>query len=88
VGEIFMRDNAFCSANVVARLEALGAETVMAPLSEWLNYSTYRYWRDSLWKGDVMGLFKSKIQEFSQDQSAQKSTVPLKVWPNWSAMYW
>lgn len=72
VGEIFMRDNAFCSARIVERLEALGAETVMAPLSEWLNYSTYRYWRDSLWKGDVMGLFKSKIQEFSQDQSAQK----------------
>ena len=72
VGEIFMRDNAFCSANIVERLEALGAETIMAPMSEWLNYSTYRYWRDSLWKGDVLGLFKSKVQEFSQDTAAHK----------------
>ncbi|HOO85901.1 MAG TPA: hypothetical protein PLS94_15120, partial [Prolixibacteraceae bacterium] len=72
VGEIFMRDNAYCSANMVARLEALGAETIMAPFSEWLNYSTYRYWRDSLWKGDFFGLFKSKLQEFSQDLTARK----------------
>lgn len=72
VGEIFMRDNAFCSAFLVDRLEALGAETVMAPLSEWLTYSTYRYWRDSLWKGDILGLFKSKIQEYSQNVSAHK----------------
>jgi predicted CoA-substrate-specific enzyme activase len=72
VGEIFMRDNAFCSAFMVERLEALGAETVMAPLSEWLTYSTYRYWRDSIWKGDIMGLFKSKIQEHSQNAAAHK----------------
>lgn len=72
VGEIFMRDNAFCSAFLVDRLEALGAETVMAPLSEWLTYSTYRYWRDSMWKGDVMGLIKSKIQGHSQHAAAHK----------------
>ncbi len=72
VGEIFMRDNPFCSGFLVDRLEALGAETVMAPFSEWLTYSTYRYWRDSLWKGDILGMFKSKLQEFSLNQKAKK----------------
>jgi predicted CoA-substrate-specific enzyme activase len=62
VGEIFMRDNAFCSANVVRRLEALGAETMIAPFSEWLSYSTYRYTRDSKWKKNTKGFVRSKIQ--------------------------
>jgi predicted CoA-substrate-specific enzyme activase len=72
VGEIFMRDNRFCSGNIVGRLEALGAETLMSPFSEWLVYSTYRYSRDSIWKGLYMGVLKSKIQEFSQHVSYEK----------------
>jgi predicted nucleotide-binding protein (sugar kinase/HSP70/actin superfamily) len=72
VGEIFMRDNSFCSGNIVHRLEALGAETLMAPFSEWLVYSTYRYTRDSKWKGDYSGILKSKIQQFAQHASYRK----------------
>ena len=72
VGEIFMRDNAFCSGNIVARLEKFGAETWIAPFAEWLSYSTIRYTRDSKWKGDFKGIIKSKIQEFSQEASAKK----------------
>ena len=72
VGEIFMRDNAFCSGFLVKRLEAFGAETVIAPFAEWLSYSTYRYTRDSLWKGDYRGVLKSKLQEFTQDVTAHK----------------
>jgi predicted nucleotide-binding protein (sugar kinase/HSP70/actin superfamily) len=66
VGEIFMRDNPYCSGFLIERLEALGAETIIAPFGEWLQYSSYRYWRDSVWKGDVKGLFKSKIQQVYQ----------------------
>ena len=72
VGEIFMRDNKFCSGNIVERLEAVGAETLMAPFSEWFMYTTYRYERDSKWKGDYMGILKSKIQDFSQHKSYHK----------------
>jgi predicted CoA-substrate-specific enzyme activase len=67
VGEIFMRDNSFCNGNIIRKLEDLGAETVVSPFNEWLIYSTYRYTRDSLWKGDVRGLLKSKIQKYSQN---------------------
>lgn len=78
LGEIFMRDNAFCSANLIDRLEKFGAETWIAGLSEWLVYSTIRYTRDSKWKGDYGGILKSKIQEFSQDMSAKKIISPVK----------
>ena len=69
IGEIFMRDNKYCSGDLVGRLEALGAETVMAPAREWITYSTYRYWRDSAFKKDAKGLLKSKIQELFQERT-------------------
>jgi predicted nucleotide-binding protein (sugar kinase/HSP70/actin superfamily) len=72
VGEIFMRDNPFCSGHLVQKLEQYGAETVIAPFSEWLSYSTYRYTRDSRWKGDYKGILKSKIQHYAQNFSARK----------------
>ncbi len=72
VGEIFMRDNPYCSGFLIDRLEKLGAETFIAPFAEWISYSTYRYTRDSRWKGNYKGILKSKIQAFSQDLSASK----------------
>jgi len=72
VGEIFMRDNPFCSGYLVQRLERYGAETMIAPFAEWLSYSTYRYTRDSRWKGDYKGVLKSKIQSASQHISSRK----------------
>ncbi|HYX09055.1 MAG TPA: acyl-CoA dehydratase activase-related protein, partial [Bacteroidales bacterium] len=71
VGEIFMRDNAFCNGFIVEKLELLGAETVISPFSEWLEYSTYRYIRDSKWKGDLKGLLKAYIQQTTQHLSAK-----------------
>jgi predicted nucleotide-binding protein (sugar kinase/HSP70/actin superfamily) len=67
-----MRDNTFCNGNVVGKLEALGAETLMSPFSEWFIYSSYRATRDNRWKGDNLGIIKSKIQEFSQHVSYKK----------------
>ncbi|MFH1320363.1 MAG: acyl-CoA dehydratase activase [Bacteroidota bacterium] len=72
VGEIFMRDNPYCSGFLVQKLEEMGAETLIAPFAEWISYSTYRYTRDSIWKRDIKGLFKSKTQQFSQSVSAKK----------------
>jgi predicted CoA-substrate-specific enzyme activase len=74
VGEIFMRDNPFCSNQLVRRLENLGAETLMAPFAEWVNYSTIRFVRDSRWKGDIKNLLKAKIQRYFQ-KSIEKKIV-------------
>jgi len=72
VGEIFMRDNHFCSGRIVERLEELGAETLIMPFQEWFLYSTYRYIRDSKWKNDIPGLFKAYVREISQHITAKK----------------
>jgi len=69
VGEIFMRDNAFCNGGLIRRLEEQGVETLIAPFSEWLTYSTYRYTRDSIRKRDMKGYLKSRIQGFAQHLS-------------------
>ncbi len=66
VGEIFMRDNAYCSGRLVERLEKLGAETLIMPTAEWLLYSTYRYIRDSRWKENIKGLFRAHLQQIFQ----------------------
>ncbi len=78
VGEIFMRDNPFCSGFLIDRLEALGAETIISPFGEWLHYSSYRYWRDSVWKGSLKGLFKSKFQQVYQHYTAKQITSHVK----------
>lgn len=77
VGEIFMRDNPYCSNFLVDRLEKLGAETVMAPFGEWINYSTIRFIRDSRWKGDVKNLLKARLQLFLQKAIEKRITHSL-----------
>lgn len=74
VGEIFMRDNPYCSNFLVERLEKLGAETLMAPFAEWINYSTLRFIRDSRWKGNTKNLFKAKMQLFFQKAMEKRVT--------------
>lgn len=66
-GEIFMRDNAFCNGNISNRLEDLGVEVIIGPFSEWIYYSTYRFTRDSRWKGNMRGVVKSRIQAVGQN---------------------
>ena len=67
LGEIFMRDNAGCNGDLANRLEDLGVEVLIAPFSEWIVYSTYRFTRDSIWKNDIKGIIKSKIQGVGQE---------------------
>jgi len=74
VGEVFMRDNDFCSGHLISRLEKFGAETWIAPFAEWIAYSTIRFTRDSRWKRDFKGVVKSKLQEYFQDSISKKIT--------------
>ena len=69
-----MRDNPFCSAFMIERLEKFGAETLVSGFAQFLVYFTIRYMRDSKWKGDYKGMLKSKIQEFTQTMSAKRIT--------------
>jgi len=62
-----MRDNPFCSSFLVGKLEKLGAETLMAPFAEWVDYSTFRYIRDSRWKRHYSAWLKARIQLIFQE---------------------
>jgi predicted nucleotide-binding protein (sugar kinase/HSP70/actin superfamily) len=53
-------------------------EIVIGPFSEWINYSTYRFTRDSIWKNDKKGVIKSKIQAFGQDYIANSLLKGIK----------
>ncbi len=82
VGEIFMRDNPFCSGFLVERLEKLGAETLMAPFGEWVYYSTYRFKRDSKWKRNMKGIAKSQLQyQFQKYYEHQYTRIVEKIFP-------
>ncbi|MGC9344491.1 MAG: acyl-CoA dehydratase activase-related protein, partial [Bacteroidales bacterium] len=72
VGEIFMRDNPFCSGFLIQKLEKLGVETWVAPFSEWISYSTLRYRRDTKWKKDLKGMLKARLQEYFQENMARR----------------
>ena len=78
IGEIFMRGNAGCNGNIANKLEDLGLEILIGPFAEWLNYSTYRFTRDSRWKNDRKGVIKSKIQAFGQEFIANSLLKGIK----------
>ncbi len=66
VGEIFMRDNPFCSAYLRQRLEQMGAETVMAPVREWIECATARWAEESRWRGEPLNTLKARAQGWFQ----------------------
>ena len=68
VGEIFMRDNPFCSGFLQRRLEDLGVETIMAPVHEWISLASLRSVEESSWRGDLRGRLKGKLQHFIQSR--------------------
>ena len=78
IGEIFMRDNSACNGNISKRLEDLGVEVLVAPFSEWISYSTYRFTRDSRWKNDKKGIINSWIQGLGQDLIADSLLRGIK----------
>jgi predicted nucleotide-binding protein (sugar kinase/HSP70/actin superfamily) len=72
VGEIFMRDNPFCSGGIIERLEDLGAETIVAPLREWIAFTTHRYRMVSGWKKDFPALLRAAITDKFQSVLARR----------------
>jgi len=72
VGEIFMRDNPFCSGYLRQRLEDMGAETVMAPVREWIELATLRWAEESGWRGEVLNVARATIQGYFQHRIGAK----------------
>ena len=83
VGEIFMRDNPFCSGYLQKRLEDLGAETIMAPIHEWISLASIRSVEESGWRGDRGGQLKGRLQHFIQSRISEGMEEALDGHVNW-----
>jgi predicted nucleotide-binding protein (sugar kinase/HSP70/actin superfamily) len=66
VGEIYIRSNRFSNEHVISRIEELGGEVFLAPITEWINYINYMGKKKSLKYGDVKELLRIFITSFIQ----------------------
>ncbi|MDR0548526.1 MAG: acyl-CoA dehydratase activase [Deltaproteobacteria bacterium] len=75
VGEIYVRSNRFANDNVVKRLEALGAEVLAPPFTEWVFYTGFvnsmRAARQGLWKKRFQAALTILVQDFDQGSLAK-----------------
>ncbi len=74
VGEIFLRSNRFSNNYLIERLEELGAEVWLAPISEWIFYTNFTHKLKVKSDGNLrqfLGSFiKDKIQKRSEKHLA------------------
>ncbi len=65
VGEIYVRSNPFANNFLVRRLEKYGAQVILPPFQEWLNYIAWDR-RDATWQNaKVFAFAKEWLTEFS-----------------------
>lgn len=62
VGEIYIRSNRFTNNNVVRKVEALGGEAWVAPISEWIFYTNYQYLAQSRALGQRLETLKARLK--------------------------
>jgi predicted CoA-substrate-specific enzyme activase len=66
VGEIYIRSNRFSNNDVVRKIEALGGEAWVAPMTEWISYTTHMYKRNSLLQRNRGDYLKGWITDWVQ----------------------
>jgi len=72
VGEIYLRNNRFSNNHLITKIEKLGVEVKLATLAEWVNYTTYTYRLDSIYKKNWKGVAAAYIQQIIQDRDEHK----------------
>jgi len=78
VGEFYVRESAFSNQDVVAKLEALGAEVWGAPVYEWFLYRNFRRSMRA-WLGRDVGLWaKNKIKDWVQKRDERELVRPFE----------
>ncbi|KPL04529.1 MAG: hypothetical protein AMJ90_00325 [candidate division Zixibacteria bacterium SM23_73_2] len=63
VGEIYIRSNRFANNDLVRKIENLGGEAKVAPMAEWIFYTTHRYKEDSLIDKRYMDFLKGSLKD-------------------------
>jgi predicted nucleotide-binding protein (sugar kinase/HSP70/actin superfamily) len=78
IGEIYVRCNPHCNNFICQKLEALGAEVVLPPLEEWVDYIGCERMTDSLMAGKYTGVLVEFITGLIQDREVRRVTRPFK----------
>lgn len=73
-GEIYLRSNKFSNRNLVRTCEDAGLEVVVAPMGEWLKYTSYRNLEDAIidrkFQKILVSYIKKHIQEHDEHSIA------------------
>jgi predicted nucleotide-binding protein (sugar kinase/HSP70/actin superfamily) len=73
-GEIYLRSNKFSNSNLVRACEDAGLEVVVAPMGEWIKYTSYRNLEDAVkdkkFKKIVNSYVRKRIQEHDEHSVA------------------
>jgi predicted CoA-substrate-specific enzyme activase len=78
VGEIFVRTNAFSNENLVRRIEALGGETWLTGIDEWVYYVNWCGWQSAKRRRDVKKLLQIGLTSRVQKRIAHTLERPLR----------
>ncbi|MDP2919451.1 MAG: acyl-CoA dehydratase activase [Dehalococcoidia bacterium] len=78
-GEIFLRSNRFANSDLVKACEGAGLEVMVAPISEWIEYTSYRNLEDAIKNRDLKKVLKSYIKKFVQEHDARRVTQPFRM---------
>jgi predicted CoA-substrate-specific enzyme activase len=71
-GEIYLRANRFCNQELVALCEANGLEVEVAPMSEWLKYTTARNLEDGWANREFGRILKGTLRKLATDYYERK----------------
>jgi len=66
-GEIYLRSNKFSNSNLVRACEAAGLEVVVAPMGEWIKYTSYRNLEDAVKDRKLKKIAASYIRKRIQE---------------------
>ena len=77
VGEIYVRSHAFSNANVVRRLESMGAEVSLAGFREWIYYTNFTRACRSRRERDFVTTFKDAIKHWVQRKDERWLGAPF-----------
>jgi predicted nucleotide-binding protein (sugar kinase/HSP70/actin superfamily) len=78
-GEIFLRSNRFANRDLAKVCEDAGLEVMIAPISEWILYTSHRNLEDAVKNRDVKKTVKSYIKKLVQGHDARRVTQPFRM---------
>ncbi len=78
IGEIYVRYNDFANNFLVRKLEALGAEVVLPPFEEWIDYIDHYRRRDLRSQGEYVAWVAEHIKEWAKEREVRRFTAPFE----------